>query len=172
MNLAKWRIISLIAAICLVISSKTLSMATTLSDPELDLLARVVMSEASILPYEAKVAVAQTVLNRMERDGTDIYTVVYAPNQYSTANNGEPTEECYQAAKNALESMPFPRDMLYFRTEYYHSFGYPYMHIGNTYFSTLTDYNNLEEDDDDGFFTDMYCGDHNRIGVLSRSLCG
>lgn len=109
---------------------------------ELDLMARVVMSEASVLPYDAKVAVAQTILNRKNdgRWGEYIEDVIVYPNAYSTADNGTPTEECYVAVWNAIEYMPFPDDMFYFRTNYPHDFGYFYMKIGNTYFTTERSY--------------------------------
>ena len=109
------------------------------SQEEIDLMARVVMSEASILPMDGKQAVAQTILNRLQdgRWGETITEVVYYPNAYSTANNGEPTAECYYAVMGAIEyPSAFPTDMFWFRTDHSHIFGYEYARIGNTYFST------------------------------------
>ena len=108
------------------------------SDAEIDLMARVVMSEASILSIEGKQAVAQTILNRVAsvHFPDTIEEVVHQPFQYSTANNGEPTDECYEAVKTAIDyPQAFPEDLYFFRTGHYHSYGIPYMHIGNTYFS-------------------------------------
>lgn len=108
------------------------------SDEEIDLMARVVMSEASILGFDAKQAIAQTIVNRV-RDGkwgSTITEVVSYPNSYSTYNNGYPNADCYEAVRYALMYEAFPTDMFYFRTDYYHNFGYPYCHIENTYFST------------------------------------
>lgn len=108
------------------------------TDEEIALMARVVMSEASLLPFDAKEAIAQTIINRvMSGDYSDsVIDVIYQEAQYSTADNGEVTEECFEAVKAAIEYKPFPMDMFYFRQDRYHSFGYPYMKIGNTYFST------------------------------------
>lgn len=112
---------------------------------EIDLLARVVMSEASIEPYECKVAVAKTVLNRVvsEHYPDSVAEVVNAPYQFSTADNGTPNAECYKAVFNAIDYPNcFPNDMVYFRTDYYHDYGFPYAKIGKTCFSTKLNYNN------------------------------
>ena len=108
------------------------------TDEEIDLMARVVMSEASVLSLDAKQAVAATIINRV-RSGKfpdNVHDVVYAPSQYSTADNGDPNEDCYIAVHAAIEYDCFPEDMYYFRRDHYHHFGYPYCKIGNTYFST------------------------------------
>lgn len=113
------------------------------SKEEIDLMARVVMSEASVLSIDAKQAVAQTILNRLQdgRWGNTISEVVYYPNAYSTADNGEPNADCYYAVESAIMyPTAFPTDMFWFRTNYYHSFGYEYTSIGNTFFSTETNH--------------------------------
>jgi len=117
-----------------------------ISEEDRDLMARVVMSEASILPIEGKQAVAQTILNRLAdgRWGDTIEEVVNYPLAYSTADNGEPTAECYYAVDGAIEyPEAFPTNMFYFRSGHYHSFANDSLHrlqdytqIGNTYFST------------------------------------
>lgn len=109
------------------------------SDYEIALLERVVMSEASIEPYDCKVAVAETILNRMDMYSTSLEDVVYAPNQYSMADNGQPTEEVKQAVAQALEYRVNPANMIYFRQDYYHSFGTPYAVYGEMYFSLKED---------------------------------
>lgn len=108
------------------------------TDEEIALMARVVMSEASLLPFDAKEAIAQTIINRVLLDdySDSVVEVIYEDDQYSTADNGEVTEECFEAVKAAIEYKPFPMSMYYFRQDHYHSFGYPYTKIGNTYFST------------------------------------
>lgn len=105
------------------------------SDYEIALLERVVMSEASIEPYDCKVAVAETILNRMDMYNCSVEDVVYAPNQYSMADNGQPTDEVKQAVAQALEYRVNPVNMIYFRQDYYHSFGTPYTAYGEMYFS-------------------------------------
>lgn len=104
---------------------------------EIDLMARVVMSEASTQPFEAKQAVAATLLNRYRSDlySNDISEIIKG--QYSTQNNGTPTEECYDAVYAAIAwPNAFPEDMFYFRDSHYHTFGYPWNKFGNLYFST------------------------------------
>lgn len=110
-----------------------------ITDEEVALMARVVMSESSLLPQSGKQAVAQTIVNRVLSEdfvGNTVTDIVRTPFQYSTADNGEPTPECYQAVYDALTFVGFPETMYWFRTDYPHEFGYEYCTIGNTYFST------------------------------------
>lgn len=108
---------------------------------EYDLLCRVVMSEASIEGIDCQIAVCETILNRLVIGGygNSISEVVYQLYAYSTADNGEPTESVQQAVQYALEEQTYPSNMVYFRTDYYHKFGTPYMSISNTYFSLKED---------------------------------
>ncbi len=113
---------------------------------EAELMARVVMSEASILPRIGKVAVACVLVNRLASGnfGATMTDVIYAPNQFSTADNGAVTDECRDAVMEALTSSTiFPEDMFYFRAESPHPFGCQYAKIGNTYFNTLADYETI-----------------------------
>ena len=109
---------------------------------DIDLMARVVMSEASLLPFDGKQAIAQTIVNRVRSDKfpDNVADVIYQYNQYSTAYNGDVTDECYDAVQMAIDYKAFPDDLFYFRQDQYHSFGYPYMKIKNTYFSTGSEY--------------------------------
>lgn len=116
---------------------------------EIDLMARVVMSESSILHSDAKQAIAQTILNRLNdgRWGDTIHDVVYYPNAYSTADNGEPTEECYRAVESAIQyPTAFPTDMYWFNSNHYPNYGHPYTVIDGMYFSTETNYHTGEEE--------------------------
>ena len=108
------------------------------TDEEYNLLLRVCMSECGGKygePLEGKIAVVETILNRSDIFGMSIEEVVYEPNQYSVADNGEPDETVREAVDIALNSNTYPDDMIYFRAGYYHSFGTPYKQIGNHYFS-------------------------------------
>ena len=89
-----------------------------------------------MLPYHGKLAIMATIINRVRSDKfpDTIHDVIYQENQYSTADNGEPTQDCYNAIYDYIES-GWPADLFYFRTNYPHSFGKEYCHIGNTYFS-------------------------------------
>ena len=109
-----------------------------ITDEEYNLLLRVCMSECGGKygePLEGKIAVVETILNRSEIYGKTIEEVVYEPNQYSVADNGEPDETVREAVDIALSSNTYPDEMIYFRSGYYHSFGTPYRQIGNHYFS-------------------------------------
>ena len=109
------------------------------SPEDIDLLARVVMSEASTQSNDCKQAVAAVVLNRVNSDKypDTVSEAVYAPNQFSTANNGEPTAECYEAVYKAIRSPEaYPRDMYWFRSDHYHTYGNKLFNDGEMYFST------------------------------------
>lgn len=109
------------------------------SQEDIDLMARVVMSEASTQSDDCKQAIASVILNRVRSDKypNTVSEVVYSQSQFSVANNGQPTEDCYGAVYAAI-TYPgaFPSDMYWFRNSFYHSFAYEYCKIGNTYFST------------------------------------
>ena len=102
-----------------------------------DLIARVVMSEAGGEPMIGKVAVVATIFNRARIYDQTIAEGIYAPNQYSTADNGEPTEECYEAI-DIYCKVPelYPDDMIYFQLDYYTKNGEDFLQIGSHYFST------------------------------------
>jgi N-acetylmuramoyl-L-alanine amidase len=81
---------------------------TSLSDTEIDLLARLVRAEAQTEPLEGKIAVACVVLNRVESSQfpDSIKEVIYAPGQFQPVTNGQidkpADEESIQAVKSAL----------------------------------------------------------------------
>ncbi len=110
-----------------------------ITDEEYALLARVCMSETGGKwgePFEGKVAVLETILNRVDMGWGTIKEVVTAKYQYSMANNGEPDYTVYEAVDYVLNNERMhPSNMIYFRTKHYHTFGQPYMKIGNHYFS-------------------------------------
>lgn len=107
------------------------------TEAERDLMARVVMSEASILPIEGKQAVAQVIVNRVRsnRFPNNIEAVCNQPYQFSQADNGTPDAECYEAVEAALKYEGFPPNMFYFRTGGYFTWAEDYIQIRNTYFS-------------------------------------
>lgn len=106
---------------------------------DIHLMARVVMSEASTLNFMGKQAVAEVILNRVASDKypDNIYDVIYQENAFSISNNGEPTEECYDAILFAIQYNAFPDDMYWFRNNYV-QYGYECLVVGNMYFSTET----------------------------------
>lgn len=105
---------------------------------DIDLMARVVMSEASLLEQDGKQLVASTIVYRVMdgRRGKTVSEVVNYPNAYSTQDNGTPNEDCYRAVYSALIYDAFPHDLFYFRSGKPHSFGFVYAQVGNTYFTT------------------------------------
>ena len=84
-----------------------------------------------------KVAVVATIFNRARIYDMSIHDVIYSPNQFSTANNGEPTQECYDAI-DIYCKVPelYPDDMIYFQLYDYSKYGEDYFPIGSHYFST------------------------------------
>ena len=102
------------------------------------IIAQIVMAEAGNQPMIGKVAVAATVLNRCDYYGCSVYEIAEAKDQYSYPYLDKIDESAYRAAEIARENRDlFPETMMYFRTENYHSFGEPYMQIGDHYFSCL-----------------------------------
>lgn len=99
-----------------------------------ELIAMVVHAEAGGEKLIGKVAVAAVILNRCDYYGLTVESVVYAKNQFAMADTY--SEEDLRAVEIAQENRDlFPEDMVYFRNKHYHSFGEPYVVIGNHYFS-------------------------------------
>ena len=101
------------------------------------LMCRIVMNEAGGNSYKCQLAVAETIVNRVNSEyyPDNIYDVVYQPYQYSHANNGEVTDSVREAVTQALEESIFDNSMVYFRDWYYHSFAEPYIEIDGMCFS-------------------------------------
>lgn len=117
------------------------------TDKEIDIIARVVMSESSIESYAVKVAVAKTVINRVRSDHDEFIILesvsdVVVPGQFSTTYNGDTTEECYNAVYDAISDTELPDDMYWFRNDYI-TYGYEYVVDTDSIlkFSTMTNHN-------------------------------
>lgn len=109
----------------------------TFSEEDIELMERVVMSEASILRPDAKQAITQTIINRVRSKDFPNTVAEVIDGQYSTVWNGEPGEEEKLAVKYAIECQDaFPIDMFWFRSDHYHEFAKPYIVIQDHYFST------------------------------------
>lgn len=113
---------------------------------DIDLMARVVMSEAGGQSGECKEAVATVILNRVASPNypMTIKEVINAKNQFSTANNGAPTAECYDAVYSALvwfgsDNQIVPKSCYYFRSGHYHKWALDYCKIDDLYFSVPKD---------------------------------
>ena len=105
-----------------------------------DLIARVVMSEANGEPMVGKIAVVACVFNRARIYDMSISEVIFSPNQFSTADNGEPTAECYEAIDLYAQCPTlYPDDLIYFQLHSFSKYGEDYAQIGSHYFSTKKD---------------------------------
>lgn len=102
---------------------------------DIDVIAEVVMSEAGNQEMIGKVAVAMTLLNRIDKTGRAAESI--AREAYAYPYHGVVTADCYRAVEIAMENRDlFPDDMMYFRADHYHNFGVPYLQIQDHYFST------------------------------------
>lgn len=111
----------------------------------IDLMARVVMSEAGNQSDDCKEAVATVILNRWRspKYPGDLKKVI-VPGQFSVRDNGAPTEDCYLAVYSAItfwgsDFAILPKQVYYFRAGHYHSWALDYCKIDQLYFSTPTD---------------------------------
>jgi N-acetylmuramoyl-L-alanine amidase len=100
---------------------KNQSNKISISEKEIDLLARIVRAEAQTEPFEGKVAVAAVVLNRVEspKFPNTIREVIYQRGQFQPVRNGQinkPTdEESIRAVYAALSDMRnIAQDSLFF----------------------------------------------------------
>jgi len=99
-----------------------------------EIIAMVVHAEAQGEPMIGKVAVACVVYNRCDRYGLTVESVVNAKNQFAISDSY--TEEDLRAVEIARDNRDlYPENMLYFRTDDYHTFGSRWLPIGNHYFS-------------------------------------
>jgi N-acetylmuramoyl-L-alanine amidase len=92
----------------------------TISDEELNLLARLIHGEARGEPYIGQVAVGAVILNRMISSyfPDTIRAVIYQPGQFSPVANGQinlrPNSTSYKAARAALQGQDPTRGAQYF----------------------------------------------------------
>lgn len=114
-----------------------------ISQDEINLIALLTDAEAGGESEYGQRLVIDTVLNRLTMDGfpKTVYDVINQPNQYSPVSSGRiwnrtlredlvklVEEECMKRTN---------KEVLFFRTKYYHAFGTPMFQVGAHYFSTL-----------------------------------
>lgn len=114
-----------------------------ITQEEFDFLVSIVSAEARGESFEGQVAVVDVILNRVDCDWyPDTITGVitqkgqfesYWADHYKTAPH---TESVINAVLYALENQTLPKDVLFFRSNHYHTWGDPWKKIGNHYFST------------------------------------
>ena len=115
---------------------------------DIDLLNRCVMSEAGNQDMETQEAVATVILNRVvceDKFPNTVEGVITQKNQFSMANNGEPTADVKYSVVIAILKFQTPDQDIspscyYFRSGKYHNFGIQYRKIGDLYFSLAENY--------------------------------
>lgn len=112
-----------------------------LSEEDMDLIYRVVHAEAGGDGIESQKGVTTVILNRLYAPdfGSSIPDVIYAESQFAKPS-GIYTDEVINSVNEAVYEYGtldqiLPYTCYYFRADYYHDFGIPYTHYGNTYFS-------------------------------------
>lgn len=107
---------------------------------EVEYLCRCVEAEAGNQSELGRRLVCDVILNRFYSGKyTTLYEVIDEKNQFAVVNNGsinrvEPTESTIALVKEELLNRT-NTDVLYFRTEHYHTFGTPLFIEGDHYFS-------------------------------------
>jgi len=92
----------------------------TVNQPEMELLARVVYSEARGEPYEGQVAVAAVVMNRLKSDRfpDTLRGVVFQPGAFTAVDDGQiwlkPNDMAFKAAKEAVRGWDPSRGALFY----------------------------------------------------------
>lgn len=111
-----------------------------ISAEDMDLVYRVVMSEAGGDGVLSQKGVTTVILNRLFSPNYPDTIPEVIDGQFSTGDNGEPTEEVRRFVNIAILEYGTSRQILpyqcyYFRAWDYHNFGIPYCQLGNNYFS-------------------------------------
>ena len=112
-----------------------------LTSEQLDLLERCVMAEGGGESYECQRAIACVIVNRVLSDifPDTVEEVIKQEGQFSTwpeqIESVIASNEVKQAVREALTPNAIPEDVLFFRADYYHSWGEDYCVIDHTYFS-------------------------------------
>lgn len=112
------------------------------SEEDIELLALLAMTEAEGENEEGQRLVIDVALNRVDDPHfpDTVYDVVYQENQFS-GMYGERLARCYvtdefvQLVREELENRT-NYDVIFFRTEHYHSYGVPMFQVGAHYFSS------------------------------------
>lgn len=118
-----------------------------ITDEEIRLMERCVMSEAGGCTCECQEAVATVILNRWQNPDKypdNIIDVIMEEGQFSIHDNGKPTVSVRLAVHNAIvyyntAVQDLPRQIYWFRQDKYHDFGISYCSIDNLYFSGSED---------------------------------
>ena len=113
----------------------------SITKEEFDLLCRLVQAEAGNQCLEGKVAVAEVVFNRMEKEvfPDTVHDVIYAPSQFQPTRNGainkKATTETKACVLIAMQYQYLPKNVCYFKAGGFFSNLEKYDQIGDHYFS-------------------------------------
>ena len=111
-----------------------------ISEADMELIYRVVMSEAGGDGVLSQKGVTTVILNRLFSPNFPDTIPEVLEGQFSTGDNGPVTDEVKKSVVSAILDYGTRRQILpyncyYFRAWYYHDFGIPYCQLGNNYFS-------------------------------------
>lgn len=113
-----------------------------LSQEEVDLISRVVMTEAESEPFEGKLYVVDTILNRVDskRFPNTVHEVIYQSWQFTSMWDGRYDRCSSNPELNNMINDEYEnrtnRDVVFFTADKYGEYGKPSFRIGNHYFST------------------------------------
>lgn len=117
----------------------------SLTDEEINLIAKVTMAEAEGESEEGKRLVIDTILNRVDSPHSywpdTVEGVIYQPSQFSAMWDGRINrcrvkDDIVRLVKEEARSRTNTK-AVYFRTKRYSSYGTPMFQVGNHYFSSL-----------------------------------
>ena len=118
-----------------------LSISKQVASPDFNLICYEVMAEAGGDGAQSIEACATVILNRVEspRFPDTVREVIEAPGAFCDPSGyytAEVERYVYRAViRHGTDHQIVPYNCYYFRAGNYHSFGIPYTHYGNTYFS-------------------------------------
>lgn len=113
-----------------------------LSQDEIDLISRVVMAEAEDEPFEGKIYVIDTILNRVDSKHfpNTVHDVIYQRGQFTSMWNGR-FNRCSNNSQldDTIKEENINRknsDIIFFTADHYGENGKPAFRVGNHYFAT------------------------------------
>lgn len=117
-----------------------------LTQAEIDLIAKTVMSEVSYKNIETKQLLACTIINRYlatEGEFKNADSIDYICHTWYATNTPYPvSDECYEAVYSVMEHEVAPLDVYWYTEGFECPWGCYYTNIGNSYFSSIYNYNN------------------------------